>query len=234
MKFILAAVMFLVVPLAASASSTITTVPDQTVFVGDTVSIKVIVTRTGGHANPIVDAFTFNNDWNSVEVNGSCSNTPNFTLGTGVSSTTRSFTATSTPGTYTIPVKVYRFDGCDDNFGGPGQPSEDDTTFQLTVDNFPTVTPPSPVAEERRSGHGGFICRGTRVLETEASGKQYWACRTSTPAPVVSGTLQSACFYANPIADNKANYCVGTNIQFLFDTNSAFRNALLWLYNNNK
>ncbi len=236
-KYILAFAMFLVLPFSASAVVVPVTHIDKilvnggtsaTVAPGDTVTLTVVVDREG----------TSNaNDWESTDFDilpdglpNVCSNNPSLTTGTGLATTTYTIVATTTPGTYNVQIKTFHDNNCADQF---------DTTKTLTgavkVQVPPTPTP-TPTVEKHRSSGGVFVCdiaHGNKhwVMEKDEKGVEYRACRPIGTTPVAGSTLQPAWFYANALGGG-ADYSFGTSLQHLWDTNEAFRNALLWMYQN--
>jgi len=163
MKKYLIAFALLFAALPAHAAVNITSVEDQTVTVGETVTVEVVVNRTG---------ILFQNDWQSTEIAGVCFNTPDLTVGTGVATTSYDAFVATTTGMSSVSVKVFRFNGCDDNFGLAGTPAEDETTFELTVEEV-VVPTPSSGSSKNKSG-GGYGSASYYGFTSEAD-KARWA-----------------------------------------------------------
>jgi hypothetical protein len=153
----LAAFFMFIIPKFTSASTSLLSVADQTVYVGDTVTVEVVGerTKTGFPAN---DFFNTTNDWQSTEIDGTCYNTPDLILGTGTATTSYQLAASTTDAATTSQhtVKVFRFDGCDDNFFLAGQPHEDMATFTLEVQEVPVPSTGSS-SSSSNSGGGSFL-----------------------------------------------------------------------------
>lgn len=147
-----------------SAATNITSVADQTVTVGDTVSVEVKVNRT--KTGPAIDLLNTSNDWQSTEINGVCFNKPDLFLGTGVATSTFSMGIATSSGTSSVSVKVFRLDGCDDNLFLAGKPFEDETSFELTVKEVPMVTPGT--GEKSKGGGGSHASAAYYGFTTEA------------------------------------------------------------------
>lgn len=223
-KFLISAVLFLS-PMIASASVNINAVTTSPVEPWHTATVNVAVTRT--LVGPL-DPINATNDWASTayRIDGGafvCKNTTDFTIGNGTSTASFTFTATSTEGTYSLDVRVYALNAClvqQDSLTG----------VEHKVRVLPPPPPPSPVVSHvRKFLGGGLNCKAVgKVFVNDATGT---GCRDAAP---VLGNLpaptQPACFYLNALANNHANYCVGTNADALWKLDS-FRNAVLKLYN---